>query len=44
MSHAKSDWQPLMNAVLPFDEQLLQEHGEFFPYGGVRKADGQLDE
>jgi hypothetical protein len=31
-----------MSAVLPFAEQLLQEHGEFFPYGGALKADGQL--
>ena len=31
-----------MSAVLPFAEQLLREHGEFFPYGSALKVDGQL--
>jgi hypothetical protein len=42
VSRAKSDCEALMSAVLPFAEQLLKEHGEFFPYGGALKADGQL--
>jgi hypothetical protein len=42
VSRAKSDCEALMSAVLPFAEKLLQEQGEFFPYGGALKADGQL--
>jgi hypothetical protein len=31
-----------MNAMLPFAEQMLTKHGEFFPFGGVMKADGAI--
>ena len=31
-----------MNAVLPFAEQKLAKHGEFFPFGGVMKTGGEI--
>jgi len=31
-----------MNSVLPFAEQMLDRHGEFYPYGGAMRVDGQL--
>ena len=35
--------EQLVNAVLPLAEQMLKEHGEFLPYAGVIKADGQIE-
>jgi hypothetical protein len=34
--------EELMNAVVPFAEQMLNEHGAFFPYGGAIQADGAI--
>jgi hypothetical protein len=31
-----------MNMLLPFAEQMLREHGEFYPYGGVMLPDGSM--
>jgi hypothetical protein len=31
-----------MNAALPLAEQMLQEHGEFFPYGAALKSIGGI--
>jgi hypothetical protein len=31
-----------MIAVLPFAEQMLSRHGEFFPYGGAMRQGGEL--
>ncbi len=42
VSRAKADCESLLSAVLPFAEQLLRERGEFFPYGGAMKANGEL--
>jgi len=42
MTRAGSECESLMSAVLPFAEQMLREHGEFFPYGVALKVDGQL--
>jgi hypothetical protein len=33
-----------MNAVLPFAEKMLRQHGEFYPYGGYMKPDGTIIE
>jgi len=35
MAEAKSECEDLMNAALPFAEQMLAEHGEFYPFGMV---------
>lgn len=38
----KAECESLMNAALPLAEQLLQKHGEFFPYGAALKANGEI--
>jgi hypothetical protein len=42
MSDPKADCEALMNSVLPFAKQMLTTHGEFFPFGGAMRPDGQL--
>jgi hypothetical protein len=31
-----------MSAILPFAEQMLRDHGEFFPFGGAMQSDGKI--
>lgn len=31
-----------MNALLPLAERMLKEYGEFYPYGGYMKPDGEI--
>lgn len=38
----KAECELLMNAVLPFAEQMLRTDGEFFPYGGALKSTGKI--
>ena len=33
-----------MNALLPLAEKMLNQHGEFYPYGGYTKLDGTIVE
>jgi hypothetical protein len=40
--NAKADCEELMNAVLPFAEKMLGEQGEFFPYGGAMRPNGEI--
>lgn len=42
MSSAKQDVEALMNDFIGFAEQMLSEHGEFFPYGAAMKPNGEL--
>jgi hypothetical protein len=42
MATPKDDVEKLMNALLPFAEKMLREHGEFYPYGGAMSADGKI--
>ena len=42
MKSAKADCEALMNEVLPFAEQMLSNHGEFFPYGGAMRPGGEI--
>ena len=42
MSDAKSDVEDLMNAALPFAQEMLTNHGEFYPYGHAMKPDGEI--
>jgi len=40
--NGKSDCEKLMNAVLPLAERMLSQFGEFYPYGGYMKPDGEI--
>jgi hypothetical protein len=42
MSSPKADCEDLMNAVLPFAEQMLATHAEFIPFGGATRPDGEI--
>ncbi len=42
MSDPKAECEDVMNAVLPFAEELLTKHREFFPFGGTMSADGEI--
>jgi hypothetical protein len=37
---AQQDLDGLLNVTLPFAQQQLDKHGEFFPFGAVVNADG----
>jgi hypothetical protein len=39
---AKDDCNKLLNATLPFAEQMLRKHGEFFPFGARMLPDGEI--
>src|SRR5947209_11910257 len=38
---AKLDAEKLMNTMLPLAETMLKEYGEFYPYGGYMKWNGE---
>jgi len=42
VQEGKDEAQQLMDSVLPFAEQMLNKHGEFVPYGGVMKSNGEI--
>ena len=39
---AKKEAEGLMNEMLSFGKKILREHGEFYPYGGMIKPDGEI--
>jgi len=39
---AHPDLDQLLNAVLPFAQQMLSKHGEFFPFGASMTIDGEI--
>jgi hypothetical protein len=41
---AHPDLDQLLNTLIPFAQQMLSKHGEFFPFGSVMTADGKLEE
>jgi hypothetical protein len=41
-AEAKADGEKLLDALLPFAEKMLQEHREFFPFGGSMASDGTI--
>ena len=42
MNASRAESQQLMNAALPFAEQMLEKHGEFFPYGLALNTEGKI--
>jgi len=42
VSDAKTECETLMSSMLPFAEQMLIKHGEFFPFGGAMQNDGKI--
>lgn len=41
MPHA--DLEKLLDATLPFGQQMIAKHGEFFPYGAVINSKGEVE-
>jgi len=42
MSNGKDDADALLGAVMPFAEEMLAKHGEFFPFGAVMRSDREV--
>jgi hypothetical protein len=42
MNDAKADCEVLMSSVLRFAEHMLTNYGEFLPFGGAMRPDGEL--
>lgn len=42
MEPGKDKTEELLNAVMPFAVKMLEEHGEFFPYGGLTRPNGEI--
>jgi hypothetical protein len=42
MTVGKAEAQNLLNAILPFAEKSLAEHGEFYPYAGALTPTGEV--
>jgi hypothetical protein len=38
----KEDCEKVMNSVLPFAQQMLKRYGEFYPFGGFMKPNGEI--
>ena len=38
----KEKCEALMRDVLPFAKEMLAQNGEFYPYGGITKFDGEI--
>jgi hypothetical protein len=39
----RDDLDALLNPLLPFAQDMLRKHGEFFPFGAVMKAGGEVE-
>ena len=39
---AKTECEEIMNVLLPFAQQMLEKHGEFFPFGGTMNGKGEV--
>jgi hypothetical protein len=42
MIDAKTDCEALLSVALPFAEQMLSAHGEFYPFGNTMGPDGKI--
>jgi hypothetical protein len=40
MAHPELD--ELLDTLLPFAQQMLQKHGEFFPFGAAMTSSGEI--
>jgi hypothetical protein len=43
-ANAKQESERLINALLPLAEKMLRQYGEFYPFGGYIKPDGNIVE
>jgi hypothetical protein len=41
-ANAKADAEKLLDSLMPFAKQMLQNHHEFFPFGGHMASDGTV--
>lgn len=41
---ARPDLNALLETALPFAQQMLEEHGDFYPFGATMKVDGKIDQ
>lgn len=39
---AREDYNSLLNMLMPFAEQMLKKHGEFFPFGASVSTTGEV--
>jgi hypothetical protein len=39
---AKEDYNALLGALMPFAEDMLKKHGEFYPFGAAVNAAGEV--
>ena len=43
MAEPSDEIQEILNFLLPYAEQMLSQHGEFYPYAAALGADGDLN-
>jgi hypothetical protein len=43
MAEPTEEIQELLNFLLPYAEQMLNQHGEFYPYAAALGSDGELN-
>jgi len=39
---AKADFNALLESLMPFAEEMLKKHGEFFPFGAAVSTAGEV--
>jgi hypothetical protein len=42
MAEPREEIEQLLNYLLPFAEQMLSKHGEFYPYAAIMDAGGEV--
>ncbi len=40
---SRPELDSLLNSLLPFAQQMLQKHGEFYPFGVTMRPDGAIE-
>ena len=43
MAEPTDEIQEILNFLLPYAEQMLNEHGEFYPYAAELDSEGELN-